>query len=94
MARDASLVPMITACSAVEAEEDIYIWFVRLFKPCVTRSQVKCNLSFVFYLMLPTFLDFRRQDHRVFASFTINHVQNYKAKWEACMLYIQNGFPL
>ena len=94
MARDASLVPITTACSAVEAEEDIYIWFVRLFKPCVTGSQVKWKLACVFYLTLPTFLDFRRHDDCAFVSFAINDAQNYKAKWEACILYIQSGFSL
>jgi len=48
MARDASLVPITTASSAVEAEGDIYVWFVRLFKTCVTGRQVKWNLSCVF----------------------------------------------
>ena len=55
MARDASLVPITTASGTVEAEGDIYyVWFVRLFKMCVTGRQVKWNLSCVFYLMLPT----------------------------------------
>jgi hypothetical protein len=49
MAKDASLVPITTASSAVEAEGDIYVWFVRLFKTCVTGRQVKWNLSYVFY---------------------------------------------
>ena len=34
-----------------------------------------------FYLMLPTVLDYRRQDHRVFASFTKNDNKNYKANY-------------
>jgi hypothetical protein len=85
MARDASLVPITMASSAFDAEQHIYVWFVRLFKTCVTGSHIKWNLSCVFYLMLPALLDFRRQDHRVYASFTINDVQNYKAKLGACI---------
>lgn len=52
MARDASLVPITTASSAVEAEGDIYVWFVRLFKTYVTGRQVKWNLSCVFLFIV------------------------------------------
>lgn len=55
MARNASLVPITAACSAFEAEADVCIWFVRLFKLCVTGSEAK-GKSFLcaFYLMLST----------------------------------------
>lgn len=45
MERNASLVPITATGSAVEAEVDVYAWFVTLFKSCVTGSEATKNLS-------------------------------------------------
>jgi hypothetical protein len=58
MARNASLVPITAACSSsrLEAEADVYVWFVRLFKSYVTGSEAKGkSVLCAFYLMLSTF---------------------------------------